>query len=608
MRFWLFLVVPVFGLVLLVACGNRAKHEEAVPTASDASTTAAELDAAPLGAADAGAQERRLVMQLAAANFVASVSDQPDWPENDAGARRMGYLRNGAVVDAYDPPVKNDECKDGWYELVTGGYVCGKHATIDLTNPRVRLAPKQPDRDAGMPYRYGVNVSDGTPLYRRVLNAEDRRRYEHPARPKPAASAEPASEAKEEEPAAAAAAEPVEPAPPAEAKDDEPPLSQEEEPPPQRKHTKDKHRPSAKKDKHAKKDKDEKKDLKPVADPFKDRSKGDRPSLKELKGRGVLVRKLARGFTIALDREFKGAGTRWWRTTFGFAVPFDRVAVQAGQTKHQGNWFNGANAVAPMMPLPAYPNLAELDASAEVVTPDAGAPIAGTVGFIMFSGASKLEIKEDEKGNLKVGWGAQPLPKRSAVLLSGRTQVVNGATYYETVGGFYVLLPQLKLTRPQIPADVGEGEKWIDVDVTRQQLVAFEGRRPVFATLISSGRKNEGDPEHNYATPPGVYRVREKHVTATMDADTAADGPYSIEDVPWVMYFQGSYALHGAFWHDSFGNQRSHGCVNMSPDDARRLFDWADPPLPNGWHGVFSKDDNSGSRVVVHEDPPPKRR
>src|SRR4029077_10880486 len=92
----------------------------------------------------------------------------------------------------------------------------------------------------------------------------------------------------------------------------------------------------------------------PVKDPFKGREKSDRPSLNELKGRGVLVRKLARGFTIALDREFKGAGTRWWRTTFGFAVPFDRVAIQQGQTKYAGNWFTGDSAKAEFLP---YPNL-----------------------------------------------------------------------------------------------------------------------------------------------------------------------------------------------------------------------------------------------------------
>ena len=92
-----------------------------------------------------------------------------------------------------------------------------------------------------------------------------------------------------------------------------------------------------------------------------------------------------------------------------------------------------------------------------------------------------------------------------------------------------------------------------------------------------------------------------------MDGDVASDGPYSIEDVPWVMYFPGSYALHGAFWHNLFGTTRSHGCVNMSPIDAREIFFWTEPHLPKGWHGVFQSEANKGTRVVIHEPPQPKR-
>jgi hypothetical protein len=92
-----------------------------------------------------------------------------------------------------------------------------------------------------------------------------------------------------------------------------------------------------------------------------------------------------------------------------------------------------------------------------------------------------------------------------------------------------------------------------------------------------------------------------------MDGDVASDGPYSIEDVPWVQYFQGSYALHGAFWHDNFGYVRSHGCVNLAPEDARTLFSWTEPKLPEGWHGAFAAPDK-GTRVVIHEDDPKKEK
>lgn len=578
MRLWQFALIPACALALLEACDKSRGGPS--PSAADASTTAAAIDAAAddeVGEKAAGGQ--RLVLDLAAASFVASVSDRPSWPESDAGARRMGYLRNGAVVKAYDPPIRNDDCKDGWYELVEGGFICGKVATIDLTNPRVRLAPKQPDRDAGMPYRYGANVSDGTPLYRRVLNAEDRKKYEPHLAPAPKPEEAPsAATSGEDEPSLGGGDEEA-PAPP-------PPPP----PPPARRASRDKN--------------ERDKDRDRLSDPFK--SDAGRPQLKQLKGRGVLVRRMARGFIVALDRDFKAAGTRWWRTTFGFAAPFDRLVLLNGSTKHVGNWFTGEGAVADLLP---FPELAgPVDAGEEpAVALDAGAPLAGVVAFVTSSGVPALDVTDDGKGGLKVGWG-EALPRRSAVLLTGREATISGVTYHQTSAGFWVRLASLRLAHPQIPADVGADERWIDVDLTRQQLVAFEGRRPVFATLVSSGRRNPYDAERDFATPPGTFRIREKHVTTTMDGDVASDGPYSIEDVPWVMYYQGSYALHGAFWHDAFGSVRSHGCVNMSPEDARTLFAWADPQIPAGWHGVFSKDENAGSRVVVHEDPPPGKR
>lgn len=578
-RLWQLALIPACALALLEACA-RKESVESGGSHGDASIAFAQLDA-DTAAVTAKAASPKLVLKIAAASFVATVSDQPQWPESDAGARRVGYLRNGSIVSAYDPPTKTDDCKEGWYELTEGGYVCGKVATIDLQNPRVKHSPKQPDRDAGMPYRYGINVSDGTPLYRRVLSAEDRRQYE----PHLAAKTEDSSKSDE--------------------KDEEPPLAgnSEEEAPAPSKHVRAKHG-------HNNKDHDHKSER--PKDPFLIAGSRDagRPQLRELKGRGVLVRKMARGFIVALDRDFKAAGTRWWRTTFGFAAPFDRIALQQGPvTKHVGSWFTGEGAVADLLPFviaDAGTTLADLDSGASIISTDAGAPLAGTVAFVT-SGVNKLQLTDDGKGGLKVGYGSE-LPRRSAVLLTGREATVSGVTYQQTSGGFWVRLPELKIAKPQIPSDIGADERWIDVDLTRQQLVAFEGRRPVFATLISSGRRNQQDPEHDFPTPPGTFRIREKHVTTTMDGDVASDGPYSIEDVPWVMYFQGSYALHGAFWHDAFGNMRSHGCVNLAPEDARALFAWADPQLPAGWHGVFSKDENSGSRVVIHEDPPPGRR
>ena len=126
-----------------------------------------------------------------------------------------------------------------------------------------------------------------------------------------------------------------------------------------------------------------------------------------------------------------------------------------------------------------------------------------------------------------------------------------------------------------------------------ETLTAYEGDRPVFVTLISSGRAG-------FETPPGSYRIQSKHVTATMDDTTNPDGAYSIEDVPWTMYFREGLALHAAFWHERYGEARSHGCINLSPADAHYLFDWTLPEVPDAWHGSFASRERPGTRVVIH--------
>jgi hypothetical protein len=86
-----------------------------------------------------------------------------------------------------------------------------------------------------------------------------------------------------------------------------------------------------------------------------------------------------------------------------------------------------------------------------------------------------------------------------------------------------------------------------------------------------------------------------------MDDTASATEAYSIEDVPWTMYFEGSFALHAALWHDQFGRPRSHGCVNLAPADARWLFQWTGPVLPPGWHGVVASSRRQGSWVHITE-------
>ncbi len=154
------------------------------------------------------------------------------------------------------------------------------------------------------------------------------------------------------------------------------------------------------------------------------------------------------------------------------------------------------------------------------------------------------------------------------------------------------------LSDPPAEVDAGAGERWIDVDLETQTLVAYEGARPVFATLVSTGKGKPGTP---LGTPKGVHRIWIKLLSSDMDnlEDENAARYYRIEDVPWVQYFSKGVGLHGAFWHRSFGNVRSHGCVNLAPLDAQRLFWWTSPHIPAGWTAVFPTPHEPGTVVRV---------
>lgn len=156
----------------------------------------------------------------------------------------------------------------------------------------------------------------------------------------------------------------------------------------------------------------------------------------------------------------------------------------------------------------------------------------------------------------------------------------------ELVGGGWMRLPDLARTeRTEPPDGVGPNDRWIDVDVEQQVLVAYEGEKPMFATLVSTGRSTKQS-----ETPLGIHRMWVKLDYTDMDdlERTDLDENYSIQDVPWVQFFKGSYGFHAAFWHDDFGRRRSHGCINLSPADARYLFQFTQPALPPGWNAILT--------------------
>jgi hypothetical protein len=184
---------------------------------------------------------------------------------------------------------------------------------------------------------------------------------------------------------------------------------------------------------------------------------------------------------------------------------------------------------------------------------------------------------------------AGPAPYRRALQLSGKQDVVKGHLYYETEDHRWLSDQHASRFLParHMPGWGKRGEKWIDINLTQQSLMLYDGTEPVYATLISSGEAGLEDPERTTATKRGIFRIHTKHVTATMSSDEVGE-EFELRDVPYVQYFdKQGYALHGAYWHDRFGIPKSHGCINLSPEDARRIFYFTEPRLPVGWHGVL---------------------
>ncbi|MDZ7845092.1 MAG: L,D-transpeptidase [Anaerolineales bacterium] len=115
----------------------------------------------------------------------------------------------------------------------------------------------------------------------------------------------------------------------------------------------------------------------------------------------------------------------------------------------------------------------------------------------------------------------------------------------------------------RFPTDISANQRWIDLDLSKQRLYAYEGNKIVRKFVVSTG---------TWVTPTvtGTYRIYVKYRYAHMS------GPgYYLPNVPYTMYFYKGYGIHGTYWHNNFGTPMSHGCVNMRTDESGWLFNWA---------------------------------
>ncbi len=509
-------------------------------TSGAPSSKAGEPAAAPSTAAATAASEAPYTGPwFAVTSPAAGVYTEPSFERT----KKVGFMRSGGRTPVDAEKIEKKNCSGGWYKVRSGGFVCGNYGTTDLSNPDVKFATSQPNLKEILPYPYARNAKNGTPLYRTVPSREQMERYEPYLKEK---EADKDKEASAKTATDKTVSDKTETALPIAAQDAEtallpPPAALDPEP----------DKPWWQKD-----------DIKDHLHEMKlDSLSADSDD--------ILAKRMVSGFYVAVDKTFRWNGRSWYKTTKGLVTPSDRMWQTSGSS------FKGV----------------ELDGTTYKL------PMGWVYGGTKSAGTFTIDPSANTIKN------AKSIDRFVPIALTGKSIEFQGKDYVELTDGTFMKKAQLRITEPGPPPQgLTENERYVDVDLSTQTLVAFEGSRPVFATLISSG-KHSKIKDKDHSTPTGEWRVREKHITTTMDGDGTAAGdlPYSIEDVPFVQYYFRSFALHAAFWHSNFGVQMSHGCVNLSPLDAKWLFFFTGPHLPEGFHGVWASDPQPGSRVIVHD-------
>lgn len=464
-------------------------------------------------------------------------------------AKKLGYLRAGAIVDTRGGVAGKNGCPGGWVPIEPMGFVCmGREATAKLDDPIVKASWRRPDLTAGLPYGYAVVRNQGAPFYTRLPTKDEAKQFEpdwdHHFRTIDGAEADEAKEGGYPQLSSMPGGKfPMEPAPgvltgwATDNQDDELPslLAANNFVP----------------------------NLSGLV--WSQRTAYDGGTQCEPKAKGCIPLDAARPrkrLGVSFIATYKVGERRWLQTTDLLLMPADRVRLVRGTS------FHGVELGKGKLELP--------------------------IVFIKKEGAKRydfdghrMEVKDD------VAW-------RTAIGATKKQRIVAGTKYHELVDGTYVKEDEIARLDPikKMPKWGKDGERWIEINIAKQTLLAVDGDTPTYATLVSTGAGGLASPKDNpYVTPRGIFRIHTKHAASTMDSNQP-EAEFELRDVPYIQYFKDGYALHAAYWHDQFGMPRSHGCINLAPLDARYLFGFSKPELPKEWHGVMKA--LTGTVVWIH--------
>jgi hypothetical protein len=280
------------------------------------------------------------------------------------------------------------------------------------------------------------------------------------------------------------------------------------------------------------------------------------------------------GTMLAYVRAFTHAGRTWLLSSDGTLFPADRVRP------YRPSRFRGVE-----------------------LTGGASLPVAWVRG----AAAARRSASGDAAGDPWPRHAAIRLASADAPALAGRQRL--WATLERSPSGAPVFVDDAEVTAAHAtrrPPSVPPAGKWISVSLRAGTLVAYAGDQPVFATLVSPGAggvPREGiDPVKASTTPLGTYRIQYKYRSQTMSPQKdrpETERTFWIAEVPHAQYFRVPFALHTTYWHDDLGEPMSGGCVNLSPEDGRWLFEWTSPVLPPGWEAVWAGGENGAGTTLV---------
>lgn len=216
--------------------------------------------------------------------------------------------------------------------------------------------------------------------------------------------------------------------------------------------------------------------------------------------------------------------------------------------------------------------------------------LASTLLLAIFS----LLPKPFSKGEVELSQDCGCFPSG----FSGEIDYQNKVAYF---WGIKMDIPEIALKKEsRVVLSLAHEERWIEVDLSEQKLKAWEGNRLFLETPVSTGLPW-------WPTPTGEFRIWIKLRAAKMEGGTGSYY-YYLPNVPYIMYFENEkipgwrgYGLHGTYWHNDFGNQRSHGCVNLPTEVAKELYYWVGPALTTSNWVARSSGDNPGTKIIIHE-------